>query len=139
MTKDEIKEWLDEYKIKNYTINDDLTVDVNGNVHLLGFKSSIFPFHFGKVSGSFYCDCANLESLKGAPISVGGNFHCSYNNLKSLKGAPTFVGGSFICWGNDLKSLKHLPKFIGCYLHIDDYLNDTPEYKRHHFLKALDE
>ena len=29
-----IEEWLKEYNIKNYTINDDLTIDVNGFVFL---------------------------------------------------------------------------------------------------------
>jgi hypothetical protein len=44
-TKGEIKNWLDCYGIKNYTINDDLTVDVNGSVDLYDKNlSSIFTF-----------------------------------------------------------------------------------------------
>ena len=36
-TKEEIEKWLDEMKVKKYTINDDLTVDVNDSV-FLGYK-----------------------------------------------------------------------------------------------------
>jgi hypothetical protein len=37
-TKEEITQWLDEYKIKNYTINDDLTVNVDGSVYYYEIK-----------------------------------------------------------------------------------------------------
>lgn len=37
---EEIREWLDKYNIKNYTINDDLTIDVNGDVNLNNEEST---------------------------------------------------------------------------------------------------
>ena len=39
----QIKKWLDEHKIRNYTINDDLTIDVNGNVNLCYYKEEQLP------------------------------------------------------------------------------------------------
>lgn len=33
-TREEIEAWLQKMKIKNYTINDDLTVDVDGAVYI---------------------------------------------------------------------------------------------------------
>lgn len=47
---EELKEVLAEFKIKNYTINDDLIVDVNGSVSM---KDNDFFFKFGVVDGDF--------------------------------------------------------------------------------------
>ena len=38
-----IKKWLDKYNIKNYTINDDLTIDVNGSVYLTEYREEYLP------------------------------------------------------------------------------------------------
>ena len=51
-----IEEWLKEYKIKNYTINDDFTIDVDGSIDLFFSKDlSEFPdyIQFGVVKGFF--------------------------------------------------------------------------------------
>jgi len=63
-------------------------------------------------------DCSHnpkLDSLEGAPKSVGGNFNCSWNpKLESLKGAPETVKGNFDCgFNNKLDSLKYAPKSVG--------------------------
>ena len=52
-----IKDSLDEYGVKNYTINDDFTIDVNGDVNLEGKDICKFPdyIQFGVVNGSFDC------------------------------------------------------------------------------------
>ena len=39
-------------------------------------------------------------------ISVGGDFNCSDNELNSLEGAPKSVGGTFSCHGNTKKFTK---------------------------------
>ena len=36
MNKSEIEKWLKKYKITNYTINADLSVDVAGSVYISG-------------------------------------------------------------------------------------------------------
>ena len=46
---------LEKYKIANYTINDDLTVDVDGDVRLSHLRLTKLPFKFGSVTGNFYC------------------------------------------------------------------------------------
>jgi len=65
-----IKDWLDNMKVKNYTINEDSTVDVNGSVHLInkGFLTEI-PIQFGKVKDGFDVSDNKLTSLKGCPPS----------------------------------------------------------------------
>ena len=62
-----------------YTINDDGSIDVEGDVDLSREKLTKIPFSFGKVSGDFYCYDNQLTSLEGAPNSVGGSFWCHNN------------------------------------------------------------
>jgi hypothetical protein len=96
-----IEKWLQENDIKNYTINSDLTIDVNGMVDLGEYKEEQLPeyIQFGKVTKNFYINfCRNLKSLKGCPQEVGGMFTCSdCKSLKSLKGCPQEVGKDFYC------------------------------------------
>ena len=104
-----------KYGIKNYTINPDDSIDVDGDVDLRGsrfwdyFRTSSsygkmnnwtldrLPLKFGKVSGSFDCRYNNLTTLEGCPKEVGGDFYISDNKLTSLVGCPLevrrFLGG----------------------------------------------
>lgn len=59
-TKKEIQAWLDEMEIKNYTINDDLIVDVNGDVTLSFKKLKTIPVQFGVLKGNFNCSILSL-------------------------------------------------------------------------------
>jgi len=84
----QIIKWLDSFGITNYTINDDLTIDVNGDVELDYKSLTCFPsfIKFNKVSGNFYCSDNQLTSLVGCPVTVGGSFDCDSNQvcLRSL-------------------------------------------------------
>jgi hypothetical protein len=112
--KSKIIELCEKYGIENYTINDDLSIYVNGNVNLSYFKISNIPLKFGIVIGNFDCSDNKLTSLEGCPESVGGNFDCSYNKLKSLEGCPKWVGGDFRCSNNKmLKTLEFCPESVG--------------------------
>jgi hypothetical protein len=44
------------YGIRNYTINSDGSIDIDGNVDLTYKISEKLLLKFGNVSGSFYCD-----------------------------------------------------------------------------------
>jgi hypothetical protein len=102
-----------KYGIKNYTINSDGTVDVNGNVNLSNCRLQEIPLKFGYVSGNFYCGTNKLTTLKGAPREVGGSFGCGTNELTSLEGAPIRVDGYFDCCDNKIVSLQGGPKEVG--------------------------
>ena len=95
-----------------YTINDDGSIDVDGNVTLSSKKLTKIPFNFGKVSGNVYCHNNQLTTLKGAPNNVGGCFDCTDNKLTSLKGAPNTVGGSFYCYDNPNLPYSELFKIV---------------------------
>ena len=108
-----IEKWLEEYDIKNYTINDDFTIDVNGDIDLLDEDLIEFPdyIQFELVKGYFNCSFCQLTSLRGVPRIVKGYFDCSHNNLTSLEGAPKKCH-NFYCYSNYLTSLKGSPEKV---------------------------
>ena len=110
--KEQIEAWLDEMKIQNYSINDDLTVDVDENVYLLRKGLTELPIQFEMVTGDFECSHNKLTNLKGCPRIVKGNFYCNSNEITSLKGCPKVVKGNFNCSDNKLKSLEGCPEII---------------------------
>ena len=109
----DIKRKCKKFGIKNYTINEDSTIDVDGDVDLHRNRLTKLPLKFRRVSGDFSCYINQLKSLEGAPLSVGGGFYCYINQLKSLSGAPLSVGGDFYCSDNQLKSLEGAPLSVG--------------------------
>ncbi|SDK22887.1 hypothetical protein SAMN05192566_0714 [Methylophilus rhizosphaerae] len=110
-TPKNISKWLDKYGVKNYTINEDLTVDVDGSVDISDNQLKIIPVQFGKVNGYFDCSFNELTSLKGCPYDIEKYLNCSFNEITSLEYA-TRVVGSFDCSYNKLNSLKHAPVLV---------------------------
>jgi hypothetical protein len=90
------------------TINVDGSVDVQGEV-VIPYGYTKIPVQFRTVSGHFK-NCAQIESLKGAPSYVGGTFWCDGTPIRSLWGSPTYVGGSFYCHNTQIKSLRSIHK-----------------------------
>jgi len=109
----EIKELCKKYFILKYTINEDNSIDVNGNVNINAKFLRKLPLKFNNVTGDFYCAHNYLTSLEGAPQYVGGNFNCSANELISLKHCPKYVGGDFNCVDNFITSLDSYPEHVG--------------------------
>ncbi len=117
----EIKDICKRYSIGDYTVNEDGTVDVDGDVDLKHWNYTLYilPIKFGTVTGNFSCGSGNdidykneLTSLEGCPHTVGGDFRCPMNNLTSLEGGPTEVGGNYYCYKNKLSSLKGAPSSV---------------------------
>ncbi len=112
MTRLEIHKICEEYNIKKYIINDDMSISVNGSVGLAYRNLKSIPITFKEVSGDFDCSDNQLTSLKYCPETVGGYFSCSNNQLASLKYCPETVGG-FYCSGDQLTSLEYCPESVG--------------------------
>ena len=94
-TKKEVKDWLVKSGIKHYTINEDLSVSVEGDVLLASVGLiGLLPVKFRDVNGHFNCSHNYLTSLDGCPSRVGGHFNCDGNELSLLKGCPEYVGGN---------------------------------------------
>ena len=109
----EIEAICKKYNITNYTINEDGSIDVDGNVYLCHKNLKVLPLKFRKVSGNFKCGFNKLTSLKGSPQSVGGWFECNDNQLTSLVGCTQYIGGIFYCGYNQLTSLESAPQSVG--------------------------
>ena len=111
-TREEVIQVCEKYEIENYTINDDLSIGVDGSVYLEKKKLEYLPLKFNYVSGNFYCHHNKLKSLEGSPQTVEGDFKCSSNGLKSLESCPQTVGGRFNCYFNELVSLEGSPQTV---------------------------
>ena len=114
-SEDQIVQLCERYKIKNYSINPDLSIDVEGSVSLNNLKLSSLPLRFSRVGGSFYCSSNQLTTLEGSPREVGGDFSCSSNLLTTLDGCPREVGGNFSYSHNLLTTLEGSPREVGKY------------------------
>jgi hypothetical protein len=121
----EIKRICFKYKINNYFINPDGSINVDGDVDLQQMKLTKIPLKFNKVSGNFYCQNNKLSSLVGSPVSVGADFNCSINHLVSLEDGPLKVKGSYICTNNILLNLVGCAEEIGGSLYVGDEVNST--------------
>ncbi len=92
-----------KYGIKNYTINKDGSIDVDGHVNLKCGSScnglELGPIHSSKI----------LEKLPLRFNIVNGNFDCSFNKLSSFDGFPKKINGDLIIRGNKFTSLNGCP------------------------------
>lgn len=109
----------------NFTINSDLSVDVDGNVDIEPLDTITatsqrisLPVHFNKVSGEFAAIRCKLESLEGLPKEVGGSVHLYQNRF-------------------DFNELKHLPKHIRKVLTLYDNPNLTSLHNIHKYLREM--
>jgi len=87
--------------IRNYTINNDGTIDCQGFTALPD-NCGNFPeyINFNKIDGEFIiCNC-NMTTLRGCPKIVTGDFDCRFNKLTSLEYCPEIIGKKFMCGGN---------------------------------------
>lgn len=106
MTEKKIHSNCKKYEIENYTINADMSIDVDGDVNIVQQGLKQLPLNFNKVSGDFSCAINQLTSLVGCPKEVGGDFQCNYNKLKTLVFCPKKIGGVFDSSNNRLTSLE---------------------------------
>ena len=111
-TREEVIQVCKKYKIIDYTINDDLSIDVDSYVRLASIDLEYLPLKFNYVNGSFNCYNNELKTLEGCPQTLDGDFNCSYNKLISLEGGPQTISGSFNCSDNYLKLLKGCPQTV---------------------------
>lgn len=112
-TKDEIEKWLVSQRIRNYTINNDLTVDINGHVSLNYKNLKFIPIQFGIVTGDFSCSYNNLKNLEGSPFHVKGDFLGFRNKLINIRGCSKIIDGEFDICNNNIIDLKYFPDLTG--------------------------
>jgi hypothetical protein len=73
-SEQEVDKICREYGLVNYSINSDLSVDVDYDYTLYnnGLSYKIPPIKFNKIIGSFALSQFDLESLQNHPRYVGG-------------------------------------------------------------------
>ena len=103
-TREEIEEFCEANNIQNYKINDDLTVDVMGDVNLRGKNLYVLPFRFRDVQGNFDVSENHLFNLINSPRAVGKSFFCSHNNLRDMAFMPQAIGEALDCSHNSIES-----------------------------------
>jgi hypothetical protein len=102
-----------KYDIKNYTINSDNSVDVDGDVNFWNKRLESIPLSFNIVNEYFDCSINHLTSLKGCPVRVGNGFTCYTNRLTSLQYSPQYMeNGDFYCGSNKIESLQYCTELI---------------------------
>ena len=106
-THQDVENWLWLHNIQSFTINENLTVDVKGDVSLSYSGVTKLEVQFRRVIGNFSCD--TLHTLKGCPEYVEGNFH-SHTKENNLKYSPKVVRGDFAVTNTQtLTSLEGAP------------------------------
>lgn len=128
-TKEEVKFWLVMNNVKDFEINDDLSVHVKGKLILIKKGLTHLPIRFKAIDGSVNLAENDLTTLEGLPEEIHGYLDISCNRLESLKHCPKIIHGHFICDKNDLKDLQYGPKKIegfysceGNWIHSLSYL-----------------
>lgn len=127
--KENIKNWLDK-KINNtmnneyirkfeYSINEDLSVNINGSIHILNndiIQESLPNFiEFNEISNYFHCSYVGLTSMKGFPKIIYESFDAAGNELSSFENIPKYVKKNASLSSNNIKTFDYISNidFIG--------------------------
>jgi len=107
-----IEKWIKQFSVGRYhdpfvleakfTINNNLTIDVKGNLNLYNIGLVELPLYikFRTVKGTMWINSNPLTTLRGCPEYVTDNFFCCDNQLTSLEYAPKKVDDMFACYNN---------------------------------------
>jgi hypothetical protein len=146
-----LKNWLLSMNVRDYTVNDDFSIDVDGDVDLSERKLVEIPYKFNNVKGNFFiydnnlttlnncpnfvgdnfgCDRNYLITLEGGPKEVKGSYDCSKNRLKDLTGCAENIGGHFNCTFNNIESLTGFPKKVGSNVFCDNNVFGEDEIRK---------
>ena len=133
----EIEKKCNYYNINNHTINDDGSVDVDGDVILSNYNLDKLPVKFGKINGSFSVNYLPIKTMEGCPYEVSGEFYFEGTDIKTLEGGPKKVGSNFVINNNKkLTSLLGGPKHVGGDYQVNNCkltsLNNFAEYVGRH-------
>lgn len=108
-----IREWLDKYGVKGYSINGDMTVSLDGPLSLDDKGLEEIPVKFSEIVGSIDVTTNKLKRIDWAPAKVNGDFDAWDNEIETLMGGPTEIEQSMDVDGNKLTDLHGAPKKVG--------------------------
>lgn len=122
--RDRIAAICNRYKIDEYIINDDLTVDANEVDFSMFHDLEEIPLKFNNVI-NFNISETKIRSLKNSPRYVDEHMDCNESALESLEGGPEKVGILHISF-TGVSSLVGLPKLTGTIKNSGYYCNNLP-------------
>jgi len=136
----EIESICKEFKIKDYTINNDGSINVNnGGVWMAEKGLTKIPIKFGTVNGIFHCGGNELTTLENCPDRIFGHFYCFGNRIESFVGGPRAVKGRFDASHNPLLiSFEGFPTQITETTNHDYDFNKCPVDEILQFFGTLD-
>ena len=109
-TKKQIAHWFDRmiYSPPEYFINDDLSVDMEGNLNIPK-KCQKIPFKMNSLRGNFVTtDDAAFASMVNMPKRIYGSVFINDCKLTNLDGMPELISGSLYMDQNKIKSLHNI-------------------------------
>jgi hypothetical protein len=127
----DIHNWLKIMEVKDYVINEDLTVNAS-NVNLEHKNLSFLPVKFNLITNNFICANNKLTTLEGAPNIVEGDFSCDFNPLINHSHMPKKIGNLAIFGAkinvNDFKNISLNPN--STFVHLAEYEHEViPQFK----------
>lgn len=109
----EIEQWLKEKHIQDYSLNNDLSVNVHHGLSFNPFElKEGLPFAFHEIDGNLMIANNNLFDMRNFPRIVHGNVDVFGCDLYSLKGCPEIIHGNLIIGGNLIRSFQYIAKHI---------------------------
>lgn len=123
----EIKVLCTKYRIVNFRINSDYSIDVFGDVNLSNKNLNRIPIKFDEIYGNFECNFNNLKDLTNCPRIIHGNFSVYSNQIKDLSIHPEYIQGCFQIGQNKIKEATTFP-IVGNTLQIDSNLLEHLSY-----------
>lgn len=131
LKKEDIINWLNEYEIKNYIINEDLTVDAE-IVSLYDKNLKDIPVKFNKVL-KFYCSNNYLTNLNNMPNECY-LIDFSHNNINDISQIPKKVveihaNNNNIQDISPLKNISNKVKVINLTKNNITQISSLPEFK----------
>lgn len=120
-SQQQIHDWLSKQGITAFTINDDNSVDVDGDIELGGVRLYKIPVKFSSITGSVTIAECLFQTLEGLPPIIGGDLTVHGMVLHSLAGAPKEVRGSVSLDATTIKDASICPiEHVGRHFNISD-------------------
>lgn len=108
------------YRVNNYIINKDLSVNIISNSGFIKQDFSKIPFKINEFHGNIYCS-DDMKEFKNFPKILHGSINCSKNwNINSLIGTPQIIYGDLVANNCSLTSLIGSPLEIHGNLYLDN-------------------
>lgn len=121
---EKIEKWLMKYQITGYTINSDLTVDIDNHVFLSSNRLNYIPIQFGHVNGIFDFSDNKLTSFQGFPLSAT-SIIASDNNFKNTDNLKSVVQENILLYDCPLESITDLPTIMNGKIILDVTINEN--------------